>query len=168
MIVDADTVLSGAIPAKGFQLIARRHLQVLQPDGGIQNSEFLERPSAEIGRKTAAFAELPEPLRFQRVFADQDFTQAAGDGVAIGRVDNCFDDLRGGVCLADALEPIIGSHAHQHDILTTGSLLLDRFDAQDLADDLGYFHGPNAFRNMAMLLGTATSGSSLPSISSDT
>src|SRR5258708_6497739 len=63
LIVDADAVLSGAAPAKRLELIARRHLQVLKPDGGIQNSEFLKRSSVEIGGKPAAFARSPEPLR---------------------------------------------------------------------------------------------------------
>src|SRR5450432_179935 len=35
LIVDADTMLSGAIPAKRFQLIPWRYLQILQPDRGI-------------------------------------------------------------------------------------------------------------------------------------
>jgi hypothetical protein len=64
LIVDADTVLSGAVPAKRLQLIPRWHVQVLKPDGGIQNSKFLERPSVEVGGEPAAFARLPKPLGF--------------------------------------------------------------------------------------------------------
>ena len=59
-------------------------------------------------------------------------------------INDCLDDLRRSVRLADAFKSIVGANPHQRDVLATGSLLLDGFDPQDLADDLGDLHGDGA------------------------
>jgi len=45
LIVYSDAMLPRTIPAKCLQLISWRYLQVIERDGRIQNSKFLERPT---------------------------------------------------------------------------------------------------------------------------
>src|SRR4030088_2937963 len=59
LIVNSDAVLSGTAPAKRLQLIARRHLQVVQRHRGIQDSKFLERPALQVRGKPSVLARLP-------------------------------------------------------------------------------------------------------------
>ena len=42
LIVDSNAVLSSAVSAKCLQLIAWRHLQIVERDRCVQNCEFLE------------------------------------------------------------------------------------------------------------------------------
>jgi hypothetical protein len=63
-IVDPDAVLSSAVTAKSFQLIAWRHLQIVQRDRRIQNSEFLKGSQLQICWETAASARLPQSFGF--------------------------------------------------------------------------------------------------------
>src|SRR5208282_1433306 len=64
LVVDTNAVLPGAIPAKRFELITRRHLQIVERDRGVQNGKFFERPNLQIRRQIPAPARLPQPLRF--------------------------------------------------------------------------------------------------------
>src|ERR1700691_6100916 len=64
LIVNPDAVLPGAAPSKSFQLIPRRHLQVVQRYRGIQNGKFLERSSLQVGGKPSALSRLPQPFCF--------------------------------------------------------------------------------------------------------
>jgi len=64
LIVNPNAVLPRPIPAKRFQMISRRHLQVIERDGRIQNRQFLERPAPEISRKSPALARPPQPFGF--------------------------------------------------------------------------------------------------------
>jgi hypothetical protein len=64
LIVNSDAVLSGTVRSKRLQLIPRRHLQVVQRHGGIQNGKFLERPALQIDWKPSALPRLPQPFRF--------------------------------------------------------------------------------------------------------
>jgi hypothetical protein len=63
LIVDPPAVLSGAIPAQRLQLITRRHPQVVERNGGIENRQFLKRSSLKIGRESPGLAGLPQPFR---------------------------------------------------------------------------------------------------------
>jgi hypothetical protein len=98
-----------------------------------------DRGAAEI--HCPAQHELPESLGFKRVFPLQDLAQAAGDVVAEGRVHDGFNDFRGSICFADALQPVFGAHAHEDDVLATGGLGGYGGDAENLADDLPDFKG---------------------------
>jgi hypothetical protein len=42
LIVDTNAVLTHTISAKSFQSVSRRHSQVVQIQGCIENSQFLE------------------------------------------------------------------------------------------------------------------------------
>ena len=64
LIVDPNAVLPRPIPAKRFQMISRRHLQVIERDGRIQNRQFLERPAPEISRQSAVLARPPKSFGF--------------------------------------------------------------------------------------------------------
>src|SRR6059058_4167539 len=61
------------------------------------------------------------PLETERlwILTHQDFAQTAGDGVAVGRIDDRLDDLGRCVRLTDALQSVVGADANQHDVLTT-------------------------------------------------
>ena len=48
LIVDTDTVLSGAIAARGFQSVARRCPQKVQRSSGIQLNQFAPRYSFNV------------------------------------------------------------------------------------------------------------------------
>ena len=99
------------------------------PQGHVHRAHGADchRTAAEIHRATVHL--LPEPLRLERVLTHQDLAQAAGDGMAVRRVNDGLDHFRRRVCFADAFQPIVGAHADQHDVLTTGGLPLDGFDA---------------------------------------
>src|SRR5262249_4104269 len=78
---------------------------------------------------------LPESLGLERVFAEENLAEAAGDVVAERGVDDGFDHFGRSVGLADSLEAVMGGHAHEYDVLAAGRFLFDRSDAQDLAND---------------------------------
>src|SRR5438094_299581 len=111
------------------------------PQRHIDGTHRADRNRAATVIHRAPIHLLPEPFGLQRVFTNQNFTQTTGHVVAERRVDNGFDDFRGCVSLADALQSILGSHAHERHVLATGGLLLDVFNSQDLADDLVDLHG---------------------------
>ena len=69
-------------------------------DGG--HGGDADRSAAEVHR--AAIHLLPQPLGFQRIFADEDFAQAAGNVVAERRVDDRLDHLGRSVGLANAFQ----------------------------------------------------------------
>lgn len=62
LIVDADAVLPGPVPLKGFKAVAGRNAESLQGGGGIEDVELVNGPLEKIGRKAGALA-LPELLR---------------------------------------------------------------------------------------------------------
>jgi len=51
LIVDANTVLTGATPLQLFKSIAGRDSQVIQLLGGVYESEFPEHRPMEVGRQ---------------------------------------------------------------------------------------------------------------------
>jgi len=59
LIVDSNAVLALSVPMKCFQKVPRRHLEVVERDGSIQDGEFLESPPLQIRRQPAALAETP-------------------------------------------------------------------------------------------------------------
>ena len=77
----------------------------------------------------------------QRILADENLAQAAGDVVAERRIDDRLDHLGRRIGLADPFEPGVGADPHQHRILAAGRLGGDVLNAQNLADDFGDFHG---------------------------
>ena len=100
---------------------------------------IVDRRAAEVHR--AAIHLLPQPLGLQRVFAQHDLPQPAGDVVAERRVDDRLDHLGRRVGLADAFQARVGANAHEHGVLAAGRLGLNVLNPQDLANDLGDFHG---------------------------
>jgi hypothetical protein len=64
VLIDANAVLSSAVSAQRLQMIARRHPQVIDLDGRIQDGEFLESPSPQTSRQTAT---LPRPPKLFRL-----------------------------------------------------------------------------------------------------
>ncbi len=64
LIVNPNAVLSRPIPAKRFQMISRRHLQVIERDGRIQNRQFLECPASRDQPEVAALARPPQCFGF--------------------------------------------------------------------------------------------------------
>jgi hypothetical protein len=64
LIVDANAVLPGPIPAQRLQLISRRHFQVIERNGRIQNRQLVESSAPQIRRKSSAFPRLPQSLGF--------------------------------------------------------------------------------------------------------
>ena len=102
------------------------------------------RRAAKIHRAAEHF--LPQPLGFQRMLADEQFAQAAGDVMAEWRIDNGFDDLRRRVGLADPFQAVVGAHPHEHGVLAAGGLGLNAGDAKNLADQVGDFHRAKVVR----------------------
>ena len=60
--------------------------------------------AAEVHRTAIHF--LPEPFGLQRIFAQKNFAESAGDGVAVGRVNDGLDHFRGRVRFANAFEQV--------------------------------------------------------------
>ena len=102
------------------------------PQGHVDraHSGDANRRAAKVHR--AAVHLLPEAVRLQRVFPDDDLSQPTGNVMAEGRIDNRFDDFRRGVRFADSFQPCIGPNANQYRILATGGFRLDVFDPQNL------------------------------------
>ncbi len=63
---------------------------------------------------------LPQPLGFERVFADQEFAQSAGDVMAEGSVDDRLDDFRGRIGFPDPFGPVVGANPHKDGVLAAG------------------------------------------------
>ena len=82
------------------------------------------RLAAEVHRPAVHL--LPQPLVLQRVLADEQLPQAAGDVVAERRVDDRLDHLGRRVGLADAFQAGVGADADQHRVLAAGGLGLRR------------------------------------------
>ena len=97
-----------------------------------------DRRAAEVER--AAVHLLPQPLGFQRVFAQEHLAQPAGDVVAEGSIDDGFDHFGLRIRFANPFQPVVGTNAHKHCILAAGGFVLDVRDAEELADDFGDFH----------------------------
>ena len=62
LVVDANTVLAGAIAGQLFQAIAWRRPQVFQILGGINQPQFAQHETMELGR------EMPDPLPAEKPF----------------------------------------------------------------------------------------------------
>eukprot|EP00913_Durusdinium_trenchii_P008989 g8455.t1 len=75
--------------------IPQRHV-----DGGHRCDRHRRAPEV----KCAVVHLLPEPFGLQRIFADDQFPQAAGDVVTERRIDDRFDDFRRRVGFADAFQ----------------------------------------------------------------
>ena len=84
---------------------------------------------------------LPQPVGLERVLADEQLPQPAGNVVAERSIDDGLDDFGGRVRFADPLQSVVGAHAHEDGILATGSLLSHFADAENLTDHMGDFHG---------------------------
>ena len=63
LIVDANTVLTGAISFQLFKSIARRDSQVVKLLGGVYESELPQHRPMEAGRKAPDGLALKQPLR---------------------------------------------------------------------------------------------------------
>jgi hypothetical protein len=73
LIAYPNAVLSGAVPAKCFQMISRRHFQIVERDRGVQNRQLLERSSFQIRGKPSALTPPPQLFRFLVPEADDHF-----------------------------------------------------------------------------------------------
>jgi len=63
LVIDANAVLAGAIARELFQAIAGRDPQVLEVFGGINEPQFAEHESVELGRETSHSLSAEESFR---------------------------------------------------------------------------------------------------------
>src|SRR6185312_591636 len=166
---ELDRPIAGADPAAGdvgrFAAVAAEQdrgvcLNSLMPLAAQQAVDWLakmlsfEIPKSHIDRrhrgnrdagaaeiKRAAVHFLPQTFGFERVLANQNLPQSAGDIMAERRIDDRLDDLRRAIGLADPFQAGVGADADQHGVLAAGRFGDDVLDAEDLADDLRDYHG---------------------------
>ena len=62
LVVDANTVLTGAIAFELFQAVAGRDLQVRQIFGSINETQFAQHESVELGREAPHAFSAEEPF----------------------------------------------------------------------------------------------------------
>lgn len=62
LVVDPDALLSFAVALERLQPVARRHFQIVQLDGGVENGQPLPGRSPDARRDAAAFAGRPQSL----------------------------------------------------------------------------------------------------------
>jgi len=67
---------------------------------------------AEVHRVAIHF--LPETFCFERVLPDQQLAESTGDVMAVGSINDGFDDFWRGVSFTDAFQSIICFYADQH------------------------------------------------------
>ena len=63
LIIDANTVLAGAIAFQLLQAVAGRDPEILQPLGGVYHTKFPEHEPVELGGEAADPFALKEALR---------------------------------------------------------------------------------------------------------
>src|SRR5581483_6967255 len=83
---------------------------------------------------------LPQPLDVQRVFADEQFPDAAGDAVRERGFKDGLRDMRRRVHLAQSDDSGIGMYLDQQRVLRAVALGLDFRQAQVNRFDFGDFH----------------------------
>ena len=105
-------------------------------DGGHRGDRH--RRAAEIDRPGEHL--LPQPLGLERVLADQQLAQSAGDVVTERGIDDRLDDFGRGIGLADPFRAVVGADPHEDRVLTACRLGGDLSDPQDLADHMRDFH----------------------------
>src|SRR5437016_6041234 len=115
--VRLDTVMLFASEQPMDGLLEKLSLQI--PHSHVDGAHGADghRAATEIHRASIHF--LPKTFGLQRVFADQYFTQTAGNVVTEWSINDCLDDLRRSVRLTDAFKSIVGANPHQRDVLAT-------------------------------------------------
>ena len=102
------------------------------PEGHVEGTHGGDRHARATKVHGVAIHLLPKAFGFERVFADQQFTQAASDVVRVRSVDHGFYHLGRRVGFADAFQPGVGFHAYEHRVLAAGGFVGNRVGAENL------------------------------------
>jgi hypothetical protein len=62
LLVDPDAVLADSIASQGFEMVVRRHGEVTQYAGVVQNSQFSQSRSLNVLRQSVTKLAVPETL----------------------------------------------------------------------------------------------------------
>lgn len=117
------------------------HLAFQIPQGHIDGGHRGDADGGAAKIHRLAVHLLPQPFVLERVLADEQVPQPAGDVVAERSVDDGLDHFRRRIRFADPFEAVIRANANQDRILAGGGLGDDVGNAENLANDFSDLHG---------------------------